>query len=152
MVGLEPHLPYTFCQCPFSLQLARPSGTCTLAAPPHPQCRVCLGGCSEVCPGGPVLVPPVGSALEPPLVACAYHELEPMYKCVIIKKWRGWTCIVYAVLIHRLMLVTDIVVWRKSAHFWLYSLLEWAPTRSELLVEFQNNSLKCYAYLIRNFV
>ena len=36
-----------------------------------------------------MLAPPVESASEPLLVVCGYHELEPMYKCVIIKELRG---------------------------------------------------------------
>ena len=56
-----------------------PSGTCTPAAPLHPQCKVCLGGCSVVYPGGLVLAPPVGSASELPLESCCGHEMEPAH-------------------------------------------------------------------------
>ena len=73
------HLPGKVCQFHLFLQFVRPSGTCTPAAPPHPQCRVYLGQCSEVTPGGPVLEPPVGSVPEPLLVLCCGHEMEPVH-------------------------------------------------------------------------
>ena len=75
------YLPGTVCQCPLSLQLAMLSGTCTPAAPPYPQCKVCSDQCSRVSPGEPVLVPPAGSASKPPPEPLCGHVMEPSHFC-----------------------------------------------------------------------
>ena len=76
----SPHIPGRGIVCQFP-QLVRPSGTCTPAVPPHPQCRVCLGQCSGVFPGGQVLAPPSWSVPEHCLMSCCGDQKEPLCTC-----------------------------------------------------------------------